>query len=180
MKSKLCGFFLGLAFVIPAVCLARWNPAVQNIFFEELEKALPSQQPPPLASAGGTISVVSYPGLAWAVDNVKNSHRPLIISFNSVSSDCIRWNVNHVDDCPAQSTADVDIANHYAGTVDVVVFNVQLHPQVMNGPDVQALPSHIFIADYTDSQHYTAIKVWGLMDEQGLEQTIQQTFNIAP
>jgi hypothetical protein len=92
----------------------------------------------------------------------------------------MQHNVNGVDECTPQFPEIWRTAIAYKGRVDVVRFNVQLHPPVLSGPDVQALPSHIFIADYTDSQHYTAIKVWGLLDQQGLEQTIQQTFNIAP
>jgi len=181
MKSYLRNFLVCAALIVPAICFARWNPAVQNSFFQDLEQALPAQQPPPLAIAGGVLSDVNWAGLAWAVNNVKTTHRPLIISFYSADPNtCVKWNLKGVDDCGNQVNADFYIANHYAGQIDVVRINVQFHPQVMNGPDVQSLPTHFFIGDYTDSQHYTAVKVWGLMDEQGLEQLIQQTFNIGP
>lgn len=61
---------------------ARVNPAVQPIFFEHLQNVLPSSEP---AAVGrdGTVTEVTLEGLAWAVNNVKNDHVPLVIEFYS-------------------------------------------------------------------------------------------------
>jgi thioredoxin-like negative regulator of GroEL len=181
MKLTVRNLVACAAFLLPAVGLAGHNPAVQPIFFDELAQALPASQPQPIAVGNGALVDVTWAGLAWAVDNVKRTHVPLIIEFYSPdASDCIKLNPTGNDECLPQAPAILDTAVNYQGRVDVVRFNVQLHPQVLNGPDVRVLPTHIFIADYSDSQHYTAIKIWGLIDEQGLQQTIQQTFKIAP
>lgn len=170
-----CAFFL-----LPTLALAGHNPAVQPIFFEELAQALPSSQPQPLAT-NGDVTDVSWAGLAWAVENVKHTHVPMIIEFYSANpSDCVKLNPTGVDECLPQARATLATAARYAGRVDVVRFNVQLRPSVLNGPDVRVLPTHLFIADYSDSQHYTAIKIWGLLDEQGLNEAIQETFRVNP
>jgi thioredoxin-like negative regulator of GroEL len=181
MKLKVRNLVACAAFLLPAVSLAGHNPAVQPIFFEELAQALPASQPQPISVDSSALFDVTWAGLAWAVDNVKRTHVPLIIEFYSAdANDCIRFNPVGTDECSPQVPTILDTAVHYSGRVDVVRFNVQQHPQVLNGPDVRVLPTHIFIADYSDTQHYTAIKIWGLIDEQGLQQTIQQTFKLNP
>jgi hypothetical protein len=180
MKRILHSVVLSAALVIaPTASFAGRNPAVQPIFFQQLESVAPASQPAPVAQVGSIVEV-TYAGLAWEVNNVKNTHIPLVVELVSGDPAACAAQPGGLNECLAQYPASDRTALAYAGRVRFVRFNVQQHPGVLNGPDVRVLPTHLFIADYTDSTHYTAIKVWGLIDQSGLEQVIQETFNIAP
>jgi len=180
MNLILRNFLFCAILLVPTLSFARQNAAVQPLFFEQLHNALPANQPLPI-STNGAVSEVTWQGLAWAVENVKTTHVPVVIEFYSAdASDCTKFNPTGKDECTPQIPETVSAAAQFQGRVEFLRFNVQLFPNVLNGPDVRVLPTHIFIADFTDTQHYTAIKVWGLLDQQGLEQVVQQTFNIAP
>ena len=178
MKSLTKILLLSAVFILPAAAFAGRNPAVQNIFFEQLQSSLPSSQPPAITTAGG-VTEVTWAGLAWEVDNVKTSHVPVVIEFYSDDvGDCQRFNPVGTDECTPDLDQFVQASAQYGDSVRFIRFNVRLHPVVLNGPDVRVLPTHIFIADYSDTQHYSAIKVWGLLNAAAVEQVIGQTFNV--
>ncbi len=167
--------------IAPALSFAR-NQAVQPIFFEQLEQA---QSSAPANSTSGVVTEVTWSELAWEVQNVKTSGIPLVIEFYSANpQDCANTNsasnAAATDECTAQVSQSAGLQNTYLGRVKVVRFNVQQHPSVVQGPDVRVLPTHMFIGSYADSQHYVAIRIWGLMDESALQDVIQQTFHINP
>lgn len=54
------------------------------------------------------------------------------------------------------------------------------YPVLLNGPDVRVLPSHIFVADYTDTSHYSAMKVGGYLDKQALQSVVKDTLAVDP
>lgn len=175
MKSLTSLLFSAFVFLIPATTFAAHNPAVQPLFFEQLSASAPTDQPAPIATVDG-VTEVSWEGLAWEVQNVTTSHVPLVIEFYSDdSSDCQRMNPTGADECAPQ-LAQFNAASLSHDQVRFVRFNVRRHPQVLDGPDVRVLPSHIFIAAYTDTQHYTAIKIWGYLDQDGLSQAMDETF----
>jgi len=179
MKSFIKFLMLNVVLLLPVASFAGRNPAVQPLFFEQLQAALPSSQPEPITTSGA-VSDVTWQGLAWEVDNVKTSHVPIVIEFYSDDSgDCQRFNPVGTDECAPQLAQFDSASSSYGDNVKFIRFNVRLHPDVVNGPDVRVLPTHFFIADYTDTQHYTAVKVWGMLDEAGIAQVIQQTFNIS-
>ncbi|HEY9714395.1 MAG TPA: hypothetical protein V6C72_13070, partial [Chroococcales cyanobacterium] len=94
--NKIISSFLIAAAVsvaaLPSVTMARQNPAVQPLFFEQLETATPAAQPAPI-STSGAVTEVSWAGLAWELQNLKSSPVPLVIEFSSASqSDCVNWN----------------------------------------------------------------------------------------
>jgi hypothetical protein len=159
---------------------ARVNPAVQPIFFEHLQNVLPSSEP---AAVGhdGTVTEVTLEGLAWAVNNVKNDHVPLVIEFYSSNQSACVVNAQSGDnECVSQARVTAAAAAPYQDRVRFLRIDVSNYSVLLNGPDVRVLPSHIFVADYSDSTHYSAIKVGGYLDQQALQSAVKDTLAVDP
>lgn len=167
---------------------ARNNPAVQPIFFETLESALANtgtgsgSAPAPL-SQDGSVSEVTLPGLAWAVANFKNDHIPLVIEFYSSNQNVCAVSQNQQmsgNECAMQMAVTAQAAAPYQDRVKFLRIDVSKYPVLLNGPDIRVLPSHIFISDYTDSNNYAAVKVWGYLSGPALQSVIKDTLAVDP
>jgi hypothetical protein len=159
---------------------ANHNPAVQPIFFEQLQNVLPADEPAALAQ-DGAVTEVTLSGLAWAIDNVKNDHVPLVIEFySSDQSMCAVLPQSGISECLLQMSATPLAAANYQGRVKFLRIDVSKYSSLLNGPDVRVLPSHIVIADYSDTTHYTAIKVGGYLSMPGLQSLVKEILSIEP
>ena len=161
---------------------ARVNPAVQPIFFEHLQSVLPSSEPAAV-SYDGKVTEVTLEGLAWAVANFKNDRIPLVIEFySSNQSDCVVDNQSQpgTNECASQANVTAAAAAPYQDRVRFLRIDVSKYPVLLNGPDVRVLPSHIFLSDYSDTTHYSAIKVGGYLNTQALQSAVKDTLAVDP
>ncbi|HEY9793417.1 MAG TPA: hypothetical protein V6D22_23655 [Candidatus Obscuribacterales bacterium] len=166
-------------FGLSNTALARNNPSVQPWFFEQIEQHAPAAEPP--ASNTGDVIEASAERLAWELEQARSTRTPLVIEFYSSDPvQCAQYNVTGPGECKAQLAEFERAASQYAGRVRFIRCDVASFGAILNGPDVRVLPTHVFVSTYDDSTHYDAIKVWGLLRVNQLDEAITDTFNIAP
>jgi len=180
MKNLLLSFALiGSLATFAQPLLARQNPAVQPIFFENLQASLPAagSQRPDLPA--GDVSDLTLSQLALVVADLQNDPVPLIVEFySSDPAACAITQSTGANECQAQASATEAAAAQYPGRVRFVRIDVKNYPILLNGPDVRVLPSHIVIASYLDTTHYSAFKVSGYLSLDGLQSLIQSNLSI--
>ena len=180
MKRFICAMVITALEFFAVPVFARVNQAVQPLFFEHLQSALTSGQSPPSIHAGA-VNEVSLADLAWAVDNLKSDPVPLVIEFySSNTADCLLTPNSQENECDLQDDAEAAAAANYPGRVRFLRIDVSKYPILLNGPDVRALPSHIFIAAYSDTTHYTANKAMGYFDTSAIESLVKDSLRIDP
>jgi thioredoxin-like negative regulator of GroEL len=157
---------------------AHVNPTVRESFFEELQLAAPANKPAAV-DVDGSVTEVTWQGLAWEVENTAKTKVPLVVQF--YSSDplyCLPWRA--VGECAAQLMMTPRVASQYAGRVRFVRFDVNRHPSLLHTVDVPTLPLHMFVVSYTDTAHYEATAVKGFIDEVSFQNQIEDVFGFKP
>jgi hypothetical protein len=159
---------------------AHFNPSVRESFFEDLHAAAPASKPAPVA-VDGAVTEVTWEGLAWEVQNAGRTNVPLVIEFYSMdAAQCGAYNVTGPAECVAQILPTARTAASFGSKVRFVRFDVSRHPAVLGTPDVRVLPMHIFVAAYTDTAHYKAVRVWGYLNQTQLTEVVTDTFDVRP
>jgi thiol-disulfide isomerase/thioredoxin len=163
MKSILRCVALAAVLAVPLLCSARGvQPDVQNITFQTIVDDATASPPAPQAAA-----------LLAALNNASSTGRPLVIEFYSRNS--AACTANGVDECQEQVPVTQAVVQKYQSQIDFISVAVEDVPGILATPDVHAL-THIFVTSYTDPQTYVATKVWGFINEHGMDQCIGQAF----
>lgn len=81
------------------------------------------------------------------------------------------------DNCANQLPAFEKTAQHYAGKITFLRFNVDQHPQLMN-VGLVVFPTHVFMVH--DSKDLWVRSIRGFLTEKEFQETVEELFKIKP
>lgn len=117
--------------------------------------------------------------VTWAElqEEMASNRGPILIEFYrtgypdnpNIADDC--------DNCASQLPAFEKTAQHYAGKVTFLRFNVDLHPQLM-AAGLVVFPTHVFMVH--DSKDLWVRSIRGFLTEKEFQETVEELFKIKP
>lgn len=160
-----------ITFMIPAQAAparAAQRP-LENEILRIAQTAQPTTQP---AQAG--VREVTWAELQ---EEVASNRGPILIEFyragypddQNIADDC--------DNCANQLPAFEKTAQHYAGKITFLRFNVDQHPQLIN-LGLVVFPTHVFMVH--DSKDLWVLSIRGFLTEKQFQETVEELFKIKP